>query len=65
MGRFSMSLTPTVFFIGVCLYISGMKEDLRTILAEADHEGVAIERLVRSVSFHNELVGCVDLNCSK
>lgn len=55
-GRFSMSLTPVVFFIGVCLYIGGMKDDLRTTLAERNEGNAAKKQFINAVSFHNELL---------
>lgn len=55
---YMMAWTLTVFFIGTCLYLSGLKEDLRMVLsaksraAQSDYS----TGFVGAAVFHNEII---------
>lgn len=50
-------LTSALFFIGMCLYIGEMVDDLRaTLLKLADARTVSTKRIVDEITFHNDLL---------
>lgn len=55
---YTFTCTPAVFFIGMCLYISGLKEDLRTAVAASDR--ITTDRFIDAILFHNKIIGYFD-----
>lgn len=53
-----MAWTLTVFFIGTCLYLSGLKENLRIVLSDKSRavESDYSTGFVGAAVFHNEII---------
>ena len=52
-----MMCTVALFFIGMCIYIGGMVEDLKLTLAELKEDSTTTtNRLSTEIAFHNQLL---------
>lgn len=56
MMYYVMMCTNALFFIGICIYIGGMVEDLKLTLAELEGDSDTItNRLFDEIAFQNDI----------
>lgn len=54
---YTMMCTIALFFMGMCIYIGGMVENIKQTLAEIEEDSDSMaQRLSTEIAFHNQLL---------